>query len=971
MISPPAVADTLLPPGRVLSDGRPLDYLRVACWAIWAPRKFEEYCRYLSRTHGESAPPSPLDVAAMDRWLAANPGHHAFSRISVSLWITMIFGILAIDTACIVPFLPEYSGDTWKSVGWFLVMVFVMSLLTPLVSWFAARADSNVGELYAWALQGVLVVHVAMLLIAWWLPLQYYYVSKASGTTAVVFLMGGWGIGFLLNLVAGGRRMEFDRLVNVLLLCIVPILLTFVILQLASDIPGGTESTTLNDAQGHGLRTWLFWSGGFMIGLLRPVDWFVSCIFTPLPGLRSRQQGRAWRAPGTTLIPAWRLQERLGTWLEYDWQRGMRIASDLSRVSCQQRPLTAAVRAHLVATRADQLPEKLSVICDSDAFFALQIIRPPVAGYPKSAGTEQTLPVQVTPSQQRYQQEVALADVLDHRQSPPELHQHALNDALHAAFWYYSQGYLYAAADIVQRSYTGSDAPPSIVTSPAFVEFRTLVATFQALQDLRTVSAQPTAVLPTRPPSPQRAQTWALLDEFIAAGRWVWRARRSQGPAREVCLREFNRIITHVENAATTSSLADRRLITGTVQLWRRQVVPLLNDMSAATVFVPVKLRPWESVYLELGFPMCPWLQVIGDLNREWQPGKTAITFVASQPMAGARQAIEEAVKRNPTKSVLAVCDLTRWVSAPIGLDDFSTALCRDIAGALNANDRVPEAAILNAFTLDAKRDLIGQLCSIDQNQTIVLLVDNVHLMQRVVSPGGARDRAIQFLGQLESQFHNLALTFHSTDRDDTWWRFKRRIAPARACPEIKVLLLSQEGVQQWLDQQFREFGPYFTAEAVGRAYTLTGGHPALLASLSQSLAVSYNAQTPDTPISPLLDVPEVDSAAATTLYRAKVQDFSTALARQLKHDFEPERRLLMYLVASYNAPLNRPATADELARSSAIYPTALSAPDITARLENWVEYGVISATETPVGIFYGFRSLSFARWVDQQGPTI
>ena len=447
------------------------------------------------------------------------------------------------------------------------------------------------------------------------------------------------------------------------------------------------------------------------------------------------------------------------------------------RVSCQQHPLAAAVRAHLAATKADQLPEKLSVICDSGAFCALQIIHPPVAGYPKAAGTEQTLPVKVTPSQQRYQQEVALADVLDHRQSPPQLHQHALNDALHAVFWYYSQGYLYAAADIVQRSFTGSDAPSSIVTAPAFVEYRTLVATFQALQDLSTISAQPTAVLPSRPPSPQRSQAWALMDEFIAAGRWIWRAQRSRGPAREVCLREFNRIITGVENAASTSSLADRRLITGTVQLWRRQVVPLLNDASAATVFVPVKLRPWESVYLELGFPLCPWLQVTGDLNREWQPGKTAITFVASQPMAGARQAIEEAVTRNPTKSVLALCDLTRWVAAPIGLDDFSTTLCCDIAGALNANDRLPEAAILNAFTLDAKRDLIGQLCSIDQTQTIVLLVDNVHLMQSVVSPGGARDRAIQFLGQLESQFHNLASTFHSTDCDDTWWRFKRRIA--------------------------------------------------------------------------------------------------------------------------------------------------------------------------------------------------
>lgn len=966
----PTVVDTVLSPGRVLSARQPRDYLLVAYWALWAPRMFEEYSRYLWQVRGEGVPPSTLDVVDTDRWLAANPGQNEFFKITIVVWIAVVLCMLGMDAICIVPVLPEAADAAWYRFWWFMLVILVVSLVIPLASWLTIGREGNIGALYTLTLQSEVAINVTMLLTIWWWPLQAHYLPTSSLTTSVVFMVGGWGIGFVLNILLGWRRIEFDRLVKVLLICVVPILLALIYLQLASGIPISTKTLVWNDAQVHVLTIWLFWAVGFLVGLLRPLDWAVCTFLVNLPDLRSRQQVRPWWVPGTTLIPVAYLQRRLVKWLEYDWQRGIRIVSDLSRVSCQQRPLANAVREHLATTNNEQLPEKLAIVCDSGALCVPQIIRPPVAGYPKSDDQDRSFPVQVTATQQRYQQEVALADVLDHRREPTELRQRGPGDTLHAAYWYYRSGYLFAAGDIIQQYLTGNNAPATIITSLAFAEFRTLVLTLQALQDLPNISAQPTAVLPARPQASRRPQAWTFVDEFTTAARWIWRGRRSLGPAREACLSQFRRITTNIENEANASLLADRRLFSGTAQVWARQVVPLLNDTSGATTFVPVLLRPWESVYLELG-SMCPWLQKSRELNREWRPGKTEIVFVASQPMAGARQAIEEAVRRSPIRSVLAVCDLARWEGMTIGLDEFCASLCGDIARALNATERLPDDAILGGTTSDGIRDLIRQLCEIDADRTVVLLVENIHLIQMVVSPGTERDRAIQFLGRMESEIHNLALAVQSTDRDDTWTRFKRQIAPTRACPEIIVPLLSEDGVQQWLFRQFNDFGPYFTTAAVREAYLLTGGHPILLASLSQSIAVDYNAQTMAAPIAPQIDAAEITAAANATLYQAQVQSFSVALARQLWHDVNRERRLLMYLLAWCNFWNNRPATADEIAGWSLGSTPSLSAPDIASTLETWVQYEVVTATEAANTTYYAFRSRSFARWVEQQRSVI
>lgn len=67
--------------------------------------------------------------------------------------------------------------------------------------------------------------------------------------------------------------------------------------------------------------------------------------------------------------------------------------------------------------------------------------------------------------------------------------------ALQAAWWYYGQGYLFDAADIIDKNFRSAGGSP-LGTSPLVVELGALVATYQALLDLRSAAETPTAALP-------------------------------------------------------------------------------------------------------------------------------------------------------------------------------------------------------------------------------------------------------------------------------------------------------------------------------------------------------------------------------------------------------------------------------------------------------------------------------------------
>ncbi len=137
-------------------------------------------------------------------------------------------------------------------------------------------------------------------------------------------------------------------------------------------------------------------------------------------------------------------------------------------------------------------------------------------------------------------------------------------------------------------------------------------------------------------------------------------------------LRELNRI----ERTARSSTLVERKLIGGIVLLWRDQADVLLADAAAQTQFVRVKLRPWAEVYAEME-GLCPWLEAGGALYRCWQPGRTTVTFVVSQPDALATRAVELAVERKPESYILVACDLAALGKQAWRAQPFAARLLR------------------------------------------------------------------------------------------------------------------------------------------------------------------------------------------------------------------------------------------------------------------------------------------------------
>lgn len=489
------------------------------------------------------------------------------------------------------------------------------------------------------------------------------------------------------------------------------------------------------------------------------------------------------------------------------------------------------------------------------------------------------------------------------------------------------------------------------------------------MQDLRAVSERPNADLGPRPEHPRRMQAWAIVDQFLDAARWIWRARRCDGQVGRDCYREFNQTLGRIERSARNGSLAECELIIGTIRLWRRQAASLLNDLSGRSTLVQVKLGDWRKVYLELD-ALCPWRQAEKELLRYWQPGRTEVVYVEEQPFAGAADAVSDAAARNSASTVLVHCDPKRWQDAPISASEFCIFFCTEIAAKLHATDMLPDEAVLRSLDAAALRDLVEKLCAADPNRSVVLFIENLHLLEEALTPKTDWERAIDFLDRIEDEIGNLALTVHSCDGDYVWQRFQNQCKSPHLFRPVPVRLLPLDGVEQWLDRLFSTTGLYFTEEAHAETYRITGGHPFLLASLANCIAADYNGQVSSAPICPRIDAQQVTAAATAKRYQADARRFSTAFARQLDHDTDSERRLLLYLLARATRRGATDCTSRILSNDSAPY-DQLSVPAIEAILGPWIDSEVVTTKLDGGDVNYTLRIFSFAEWVAGEKPTI
>lgn len=955
-----------IPPDRVLSSYSPGDYLYVIYWTFWAPHMFAEYGNYLLLMYRNQMPPRRPGWNEWDRWRASGAGPREFLDIVFRVCVLLCAGLAAVNTISVFPLFPDMAE---QAVAESVVYVLIFSLILLLSLWISSlgRASSdNVGTRLEVILPGTLLPAIWFLAL-WWARYQQVYLARPSLATAIIFAFWGFAAGLLVNFVLGQIRFEFRSAVAAVVVCAVPIGLAY----LALVAIGSTDPVTMWDGVHTDLRnTWVWWSVGFLLGMLRLIEWLLLQTVVPRPGTSSWRRSHAWWTPGATLVQDQGLGEALHDQLHSDWRQGIDIAKEVSRLSRQQYPIVKAARRSLVDTRAEELPELLMSICDSGAAFAVEAIVPPL--YKKRQGSGPPPAARPLRTQQQQQQEADLAAILHQLDDPPIFQRDTPEQALQAVCWYIVQGRLFQAVDTIDQLLQDRTRSAPIVDTPAFQELRYLVACYLALQDLKTLAGSPTPKLPSRPDTCLRPKAWAIIDRFIVTSHWLWRSQRCPTLASDYCLERFATSLAKIEKDAKASTLAERRLTLATCELWRRKMPKLLAGRSSVWHFVPAELRPWNVVYLELG-TLCPWQQAAPEFHRCWQPGSTTLALIDSQPDTGAHQAVEAAINTHRVPSVLATCDLAKWEKTPAGLAGICADLCQAVADSLHATDKLPEPAGMSALTPDTTFTLIKDLCDAAPQRCVVLLLENAHLYSNLSQPNFAGSDANKMLQRLEREINNMAVAVDGSGSDQLWLQLVPTLSPDLQSCRVQVHLLSRSGANWWLRRQFYPSGLYFEPSGVDRIYQLTGGHPSLLDSLSRCIALNYNDQTPAAPRCPIIDTHAVDAAAGTRDYLTAVAACSGALAHKLSHPNNCIRRHLLYTLAFVNVTGNRSVSVAEIASRNTGHP-GLDAGSILNTLDSFEQGEVVEVEDsTKVGgdRCYRLRSLSFARWIEQQGPDL
>ena len=304
----------------------------------------------------------------------------------------------------------------------YVVMFSIVFLGLIYVGWHATAYDGNIGHVLSTALPSSLLMGVVLLAL-WWLRYQPIYLAQQSSwVSQVVFFFWGFAVGYSINYMLALVGYDFQHPWMAVLTGLGLILLALFYFAVASN---AAAAENWGDAFTQARVPWSRWTVGFVVGVLRPLEWFLLEIVIRPPGIHDPPHTRTWWAAGATPAPPRRQRKALDEWLSRDWQQGVRIASELSAFSRQRLSLAAGVRRSLSWGKAEELPARLAFVCDSEAPCRGAMVKPPVVKSKTKADRSDMV---------RYNQEAELADVLHHRVAAPAFRQGKPEDILQGAY---------------------------------------------------------------------------------------------------------------------------------------------------------------------------------------------------------------------------------------------------------------------------------------------------------------------------------------------------------------------------------------------------------------------------------------------------------------------------------------------------------------------------------------------------------
>lgn len=815
------------PPKQPLTPWSLPDTVRLFFWFFHDPFTLDAYVQQFEPSTVQA---SPADV------FESEGAQSTFQWIGWSLWLqsALLLGSLVSLICAILNYSVDISEQPiFSPFGSYLTSLILgegILFFVYLVIGFGLKRPAN----------GVLLGFFLGLILA---ILEFYQLHFTTGIDSTHWigssltgfnLLTGMSLGIMLNTLIGMiRRNAYGLMVErVTVWLLIAMIVIFIIGYNRSFANDPTASNTLQNI--------ILAIGSFGLGLIRPLDWLFSSI-TPQ---RNPRKDPNWTAPRVTLLPTATTQYALHYWLENNWERGLKNASQLWKYTNLRGSVLTALQTQLRQLSKDKdqdVVEKVAELLSSkndygwtlDDLLANHLILPT----PNRANLRQWW------SSTRHRMAPTF-DLFGNESSTikprlPSWHgiDLPLDDRASAAlagFHYLSKHDPGKATEAFQKASKGSTAKEGDMGK----EMSDLAAHLQKLtsNDSWLERKSDFFKVQNRPEKPRRKEIWDALAEFKLMLEEAWLYRRcAEASSNRLILR--NSVYNRLQGLETKQfTVQEGTLIHSIAKSWREPIIRWFDDPEK-----PSRLKRIEPNPFKVGQPLEASSALFTRSKEELDTFTRAIE--RTQPLLLYGQAgtgktslvlrLQKLAKNKILPPIRVNLDSLNLLNAPV-----SQQILKMIGQQVSkATDTAPpnehDANYLHRF-----HDFLDKACSTDSTHNFVIVIDRFELAL------GANYEDIRqwviFLSKLPVHITNLRIIFSGRYIPREIDELIRSDVPNGTFP-LKLSFLDAKSTQVLLNSPLEGVIARFQEDAVNYVNDLTNGQPFLIQLLAYHVINRFN----------------------------------------------------------------------------------------------------------------------------------
>ncbi|MFN8446411.1 MAG: ATP-binding protein [Caldilineaceae bacterium] len=814
------------PPKQPLAPWNLPDTVRLFFWFFHDPFTLDAYVQQFA--------PSTLQSSTADVF-ESEGARSTFQWIGWSLWLqsAILLGLLVSLICAVLNYSVDVSEQPiFSPFGSYLtslVLGEVILFVVYLVIGFGLKRPAN----------GVLLGFFLGLILA---ILEFYQLHFTTGMDSIHWigssltgfnLLTGMSLGIMLNTLIGMIRrnaygLMVERVTVWLLMATITIFIVGYNRSFAND--PSTDNTLQNI-----ILALVF----FLLGLMRPLDW----LFSSITQQRNPRKDPSWTAPRVTLLPTATTQYALHYWLDNNWERGLKNASQVWKYTNLRRPVLTALQNQLHEFAKDKeqdVVEKVAGLLNPkndygwtlDDLLASHLILPT----PSRANLRQWW----SSTRHRLAPRFDLFGNESSSLKPQLPSWHGIDlpldtgaSAALAGFYYLDKHDPNKAQEAFQKAGKSGMAKEMSDLATHLHKLTSNDNWLERKSDFFKVE--------NRPEKPKRKDTWDALTEFKLMLEEAWLYRRcAEASSNRLILR--NSVYNRLQNLETKQfTVQEGTLIHSIAKSWREPIIRWFDDPEKPSRPKRIDPNPFK-----FNQPLDASSTLFIRSKEELETFARAVE--RTQPLLLYGQAgtgksslvlrLQKLAKNKALPPIRVNLDSLNLPNAPV-----SQQVLRMIGQQVSkATDTAPpnehEANYLHRF-----HDFLDKACATDSSHNFVIVIDRFELAL------GANYEDIRqwviFLSKLPVHITNLRIIFSGRYIPREIDELIRNDVANGTYP-LKLSFLDEKSVQVLLNTPLEGIIARFQEDAVHYINDLTNGQPFLIQLLAHQVVNRFNERQKD-----------------------------------------------------------------------------------------------------------------------------